>query len=49
MSALLVPMCGYVQTVKGEAREIAFVDSISLKVCHNIRNSRSRVFDGLGK
>lgn len=28
---------------------IAFVDSTSLKVCHNIRIPRNRVFDGVAK
>jgi hypothetical protein len=28
---------------------IAFVDSTSLKVCHNIRIPRNRVFDGIAK
>jgi len=49
MSELVIPMCAYFQTVKGEATGIAFVDSTSLKVCHNIRIPRNRVFDGVAK
>jgi hypothetical protein len=49
MSALLIPMCAYFQTVKGKPTGIAFVDSTSLKVCHNIRIPRNRVFDGIAK
>jgi hypothetical protein len=49
MSELIIPMCAYFQTVKGEATGIAFVDSTSLKVCHNIRIPRNRVFDGVAK
>jgi hypothetical protein len=49
MSALVIPMCAYFQTVKGKPTGIAFVDSTSLKVCHNIRIPRNRVFDGIAK
>ena len=49
MSALLIPMCAYFQTVKGKPTGIAFVDSTSLKVCHNIRIPRNKVFDGIAK
>jgi hypothetical protein len=49
MSSLIVPMCAYFQTVKGKTTGIAFVDSTSLKVCHNVRISRNKVFDGVAK
>ncbi len=49
MSELIIPMCTYFQTVKGKSTGIAFVDSTSLKVCHNIRIPRNRVFDGIAK
>jgi len=49
MSDLIVPMCAYFQTVKGKPTGIAFVDSTSLKVCHNIRIPRNRVFSGSAK
>lgn len=49
MSELIVPMCAYFQTVKGKPTGIAFVDSTSLKVCHNIRIPRNKVFAKTGK
>ena len=49
MSELIVPMCAYFQTVKGKPTGIAFVDSTSLKVCHNIRIPRHRVFRDTAK
>ena len=39
----------YFQTVKVKHTGIAFVDSTSLKVCHNIRIPRHRVFNGVAK
>jgi hypothetical protein len=45
MSALIIPMCAYFQTVKGKPTG----NSTSLKVCHNIRIPRNRVFDGVAK
>ncbi len=44
MSELMLPMCAYFQTIKDEPTGSAFVDSTSLKVCHNIRVTRNRVF-----
>jgi hypothetical protein len=49
ISELIVPMCAYFQTVKGKPTGIAFVDSTSLKVCHNIRIPRHRVFADTAK
>ena len=49
ISALIIPLCAYFKTVKGKPTGIAFVDSTSLKVCHNIRIPRNRVFDGVAK
>lgn len=42
--SLIVPMCAYFETVKGKPTGIAFVDSTRLKVCHNIRIPRHKVF-----
>ena len=42
-------MCAYFQTVKGKPTGIAFVDSTSLEVCHNIRIPRNKVFINTGK
>ena len=49
MSGLIIPMCAYFQTIKAKPTGIAFVDSTSLKVCHNIRIPRNRVFNGIAK
>lgn len=49
MSALIVPMCAYFQTLKGKPTGIAFIDSTSLKVSHNIRIPRHRVFKDSAK
>lgn len=47
MSALLIPMRTYFQIVKSKPAGVSFVDSISLKVCHNTRLPRIRLFDGV--
>ncbi len=46
MPSALVPLCGYLQTRKGECSGISFVDSTSLKVCHNRRIHAHKVFAG---
>jgi len=43
----LIPLCAYIQTRMGECRGIAFVDSTSLRVCHNQRIHSHRVFRGV--
>jgi hypothetical protein len=45
----LVPLCGYLQTRKGRCSGISFVDSTSLKVCHNRRIHSHKVFRGCAK
>lgn len=49
MPNVLVPLCSYFAYLKGKPTGIAFVDSTSLKVCHNLRIPRHRVFDGVAK
>src|SRR5947209_1371032 len=44
MPRALVPSCGYLQTRKGECSGISFIDSTSLKVCHNRRIHSHKVF-----
>ena len=44
MPSALVPLCGYLQTRKGRCSGISFIDSTSLKVCHNRRIHSHRVF-----
>lgn len=49
MPGALVPLCSYLQTRKGECRGISFIDSTSLKVCHNRRIHSHKVFAGYAK
>jgi hypothetical protein len=46
MPSALVPLCAYLQTRKGECSGVSFIDSTSLKVCHNRRIHSHQVFDG---
>jgi len=48
MQEALVPLAVYLMTQgKGKVTGIAFVDSTPLRVCHNRRASRHKVFEGL--
>ena len=49
MSALVVPLCAYLQTCYGQDTGIAFIDSTALAVCGNKRIQRNQVFHGLAK
>ncbi len=49
MSSVLVPLCAYFTHCKGKPTGIAFVDATSIKVCHNIRIPRHKVFDGVAQ
>lgn len=49
MSALVVPLCAYLQTGYGKNTGIAFIDSTALAVCGNKRIARNRVFRGLAR
>jgi hypothetical protein len=49
MPSALVPLCGYLQTRKGRCSGISFVDSTSLKVCHNRRIHSHKVFAGCAR
>jgi hypothetical protein len=49
MPSALVPLCTYFTTLKGEPTGLEFVDSTSLKVCHNIRIPRHKTFDGIAR
>ena len=44
MPSALVPLCGYLQTRKGDCSGISFIDSTSLKLCHNRRIHSHKVF-----
>lgn len=43
----LVPMCAYVRSCFGKCSGISFMDSTSLKVCHNRRIPQHKVFEDL--
>ena len=43
----LIPLCAYLKHCFGNCTGIGFVDATSLKVCHNRRIKRHKVFDGL--
>ncbi len=46
MPSALVPLCGYLQSRKGACSGISFIDSTSLRVCHNRRIHSHQVFAG---
>ena len=45
----LIPLCGYLQTRKGQSTGIQFIDSLPIRVCHNRRIHSHRVFDGFAQ
>lgn len=47
MPRALLALCCFIETRKGRATGIAFIDSTSLSVCHNCRIHAHKVFDGL--
>lgn len=49
MPSTLIPLCVYLKRCFGNCTGIGFVDSTSLKVCHNRRIKRHKVFDGLAE
>ncbi|WP_304364620.1 transposase, partial [Xenorhabdus cabanillasii] len=42
--SVLTPLCSYLTQLKGKPTGMAFIDSTSLRVCHNIRIPRHKVF-----
>lgn len=49
MPSALVPLCGYLQSRRGRCSGVSFVDSTSLKVCHNRRIHSHKVFAGCAR
>jgi hypothetical protein len=47
MPSVLLPLCAYLKHCLGRCTGISFIDSTSIKVCHNRRISRHRVFTPL--
>ena len=44
--SVLVPLCTYLNSRKGKVTGISYIDSTSIRVCHNKRIKRHRVFAG---
>ena len=49
MPRVIVPMCAYFTSLKGKPTGLEFIDSTSIKVCHNIRIPRHKTFDGISQ
>lgn len=49
MPKAIVPLSSYFCTLKGEATGIEFIDSTSIKVCHNLRIPRHKTFLGIAE
>ncbi len=47
MPTALVPLCSYFASLKSDPTGIEFVDSTSIKVCHNLRIHRHKTLAGL--
>ncbi len=47
MGCVLLPLCVYLKHCFGDCTGISFIDATSLKVCHNRRITRHRVFTNL--
>lgn len=47
MPQCLLALCGYLKRCFGQCTGISFVDSTSLKVCHNLRIRSHQVFQGV--
>jgi hypothetical protein len=49
MPQIIAPMCAYFSTLKGKPTDIEFIDSTSIKVCHNICIPRHKTFKGVAQ
>lgn len=47
MPSVLLPLCAYLKSCFGKCSGISFIDSTSLKVCHNRRIHQHKVFAGV--
>lgn len=47
MPSVLLPLCAYLRSCFGKCSGISFIDSTSLKVCHNRRIKQHKVFNNL--
>jgi hypothetical protein len=46
---VLVPLCYYLDTRRGQVTGISYIDSTALKVCHNKRINRHKTFAGIAE
>ena len=49
MPRCCVALVAFFQSIKGKCTGISFADATSIKVCHNLRISRHRVFKGMAE
>ena len=49
MPKAIVPLSSYFSTLKGESTGIEFIDSTSIKVCHNLRIPRHKTFNNIAQ
>jgi Transposase DDE domain len=49
IKSVIVPLCFFLQILKGEETGIYFVDSLLLKACHIKRENQHKVFKGVAK
>ena len=49
IKSIIVPMCFFLQTLKGEETGIYFIDSTLIKSCHIEREKQHKVFKGIAK
>ena len=49
MPSTLLPLCVYLKRCFGECTGISFIDATSIKVCHNRRIPRHRVFQDIAE
>lgn len=49
MPSYIALLCLYLNSRKGKVTGTGFIDSTSIKVCHNVRSKRNRVFKGIAR
>jgi hypothetical protein len=45
--SILVPLCSYLQSRRGQSTGISYIDSTTITVCHNRRINQHKVFKGI--
>ncbi|WP_065823535.1 IS982 family transposase [Photorhabdus australis] len=45
----IIPLCAFLSSRKQKSQGIAFIDSTQIAVCHNLRISWNKVFDGVAQ